>query len=582
LSAVARENIVDEIKSRCDIVDVIGQAVQLKKAGGSYKGLCPFHNEKTPSFVVSESKQMFYCFGCNAAGDVFEFVQRYYNLDFPEAMEKLALQCGVDTKDAYYKPSDKDELYEINRMAARFFYSSFSRPGNPGAEYMRERGVEQIILKKFGVGYADSEWDSLLKHFVGAGIDVKLLTSLGLVSESKGKHYDKFRDRVMFPIINASGKVIGFGGRALSGAEPKYLNSPESAVFLKKNNLFGLNLTKRDISKENRAVLVEGYMDVISLYQHGVRNTCASLGTALTENQAKLIKRYAASVVLSYDSDAAGQEAASRGADILYGEGVKVRVLSIPSEKDPDEFIKRNGKQEFLNIADKALPYAAYKLGAIRKRHDISDVEDRVDFIKEAVRFLKTLSPVEAETYIKIIAADTKISETAITLEFNGNNAGRGKPARDQAKPEQTEEKGGEPDILEKNLIRLSIISRDYYDRIKPFEHAFASRRGRELFKCVEDNYSHGGELDLKSLKDSLDEEGVKALDEVLENVVFAGKEEQVFIDCIKKVEYIDLVSREKDIVLKLSLADEVENAEQIGALTRELMDVQREIQMRK
>ena len=582
MSAIYKENVVDEIKSRCNIVDVIGQVVSLQKAGNHFKGLCPFHSEKTPSFVVSETKQNFYCFGCNASGDVLTFMERYYSLDFRETIEKLAEQLGIEVSGQSYGSSGKDELYEINRLAARFFYKSFLAPENPGLAYMLGRGIEQGILRKFGIGYADAAWDSLLNHFKNAGVDNKMLIHLGLVTESKGKLYDKFRDRVMFPIINTSGKVIGFGGRAIGDAEPKYLNSPESAVFLKKNNLFGLNLTRQDIGKMNAAILVEGYMDVISLYQHGVRNVSASLGTALTENQAKLLKRYTPNAILSYDADAAGKAAALRGIEILKSEGLKVKVLTVPSGKDPDDYVRQHGKQEFLNLAEKAAPYADYKLDVMQKKYDMSKPEGKVDFIKEAVAFLKTLGPVEAEMYIKVIAKNTKISEGAITLEYNEKSSEQAKARGGLLKQSSMPGEGKLPGVLERSLIKLMLASKAYFQKIKAYEHAFTSRLGSEILMAVERDYNEADELDIKKVADSLDENGVIILNDIIENVFFAGKEEQILADCIEKIERNDLINKEKDIVLKLSMADEVENIEQINKLARELLEVQKEIQNKK
>ena len=571
-------DVVDEIKSRCNIVDVIGQVVSFKKTGGNYKGLCPFHNEKTPSFVVSETKQIFSCFGCGASGDVLEFMQKYYNLDFRESVERLAGQYGIEIKDSYSKSADKNVLYEINRQAAKFFYKSFTEEGNPAFAYMRNRGIEPDILRKFGIGYADSEWDSLYRHFSETGTDLNMLAVLGLVSESKGKYFDKFRNRVMFPIINSAGKIVGFGGRALDDSTPKYLNSPESAVFLKKNNLFGINLTRQEISKGNRAILVEGYMDVISLYQHGVRNVAATLGTALTDNHAKLIKRYTPNVCLSYDSDEAGRAAALRGIDILYKEGLKPKVIEISSGKDPDDFIRENGRQEFMKITENALPYAGYRLNTIKKKHDISLAEGKIDFIKEAVAFLKTLTPVEAEMYIKIIAKDTKISENAINLEYTGSSKMKTYKTREQVNTTA----GKSQNTLERYLIRLIIASKDYFDRIRPYERAFESRQGYEIYKSVESGYNSSVELDIKSLAESLDEDCARYLQDIQENVFLAGKEEQILIDCVRNIEYGDLLAKESELIFKLSLADEESNAVQADKLTKELMEVQLEIQKKK
>ena len=287
---------------------------------------------------------------------------------------------------------------------------------------MAKRGLDAATLRKFGIGYADAEWDSLYQYFLSKGIDQKTLLELGLISNSKDRYYDKYRNRVIFPIINTRGKVIGFGGRILDDGTPKYLNSPESSIFLKKNNLYGLNLTRQDINKENYVILVEGYMDVISLYQHGIRNVSASLGTALTENQAAMLKRYTDNVILSYDADAAGQAAALRGLDILHRSGCKVKVLHVTDGKDPDEFIKKNGKDAFLKLVHDAMSFADYKIHILKQRLDMNTTDGSVEFLQETAKILRELSPVEADIYIKKIARETKISEGAIRLEINGNN----------------------------------------------------------------------------------------------------------------------------------------------------------------
>ena len=563
-------------------MDVIGQVVSLKRAGGNYKGLCPFHNEKTPSFVVSDTKQIFSCFGCNAAGDVLGFVEKYYNLDFPGAIEKLAADNGIEIEETHYKSSNKEELYEINREAARFFYKNFWNNNNPAFEYMSKRGINHDVLKKFGIGYADGEWKSLVEHFVSLGTDIKLLISLGLVAESKGSQYDKFRDRVIFPIINAAGKVIGFGGRAIAGGEPKYLNSPESSIFLKKNNLFGLNLTRQEISKENCGILVEGYMDVISLYQGGIRNVAASLGTALTASQAKLLKRLTQNAVLAYDADEAGKMAALRGGEILYNEGLKAKIIKIPSGKDPDDYITEHGKLKFLELAGKAVHYVSYKIEQIKANHEISETDGRLEFIKEAVSFLRSLSPATAEAYIKIIAKETGISESAIMMEYNNK---KGKTLERPVVRESLQDSNQAqklPDELERNLIKLAISSKGYFDKIERLKDVFNSKCGYEIYIAIKENYSNEKEFDIRKLIDSLDESCVKIFEDILENVLFSGKEEQAFEGCVKSIEINDLTRRYDEIAIKLSMADEVENAQQIEALTMELIEVQREMQEKK
>lgn len=571
----AGSNTVDEIKSRCNIVDVVGRVVPLKKAGSNYKGRCPFHNEKTPSFVVSETKQIFTCFGCGATGDVISFVQQYHQLDFMQAIEKLADEYGITIQKGFHKNEDKDAAYTINREAAKFFYRAFRERVNPGYEYMKGRGIEPEILNKFGIGYADEKWDSLFRHLTAMGYPKEKLVELGLISQSKGKYYDKFRDRVMFPIMNTNGKIIGFGGRVLGDGTPKYLNSQESSVFQKKNNLYGLNITRQEIHKEDQAILVEGYMDVISLYQNGVRNVSASLGTALTENQARLLKRYTDNVVLSYDADQAGVNAALRGLDILHREKIKVRVLHVSDGKDPDEFVKKNGKNAFMMLIKQALPYADYRLNLIREKCRLDTTEGRVDFLKRAADVLRNLSPVEADIYIKKLAEETKISEGAIRLEAIGNNSEKQSSQWVDHHPKNTDKLPSDITSLEKNMIKLMLHSSSYYPKILPYEKAaFTSPSGQNIYKSIKEIYEKHEELDIPRLMDMLDQEDVQALESIMKNVRLAGNEEQLFADCVNTMERNELMRKEQELIMRLSMAEE-ENEETITELTQELMEIQ-------
>lgn len=567
-------NTVDEIKSRCNIVDVIGQVVPLKRAGSNFKGRCPFHNEKTPSFVVSETKQIFTCFGCGATGDVFAFVQKYYQLDFMQAVEKLAKEYGIEVDRSFRKDEHKDEAYNINREAAKFFFKAFREKANPGYTYMINRGISHETLNKFGIGYADESWDSLYNHLTGMGFKKEKLLELGLISESKGKYYDKFRNRVMFPIMNTNGKVIGFGGRIIGDGNPKYLNSQESRVFLKKNNLYGLNITRQDIGKENQAILVEGYMDVISLYQSGIRNVSASLGTALTESQAKLLKRYTQNIVLSYDADQAGINAALRGIDILHKENCKVKVLHVTDGKDPDEFVKKNGKIAFKKLIDDALPYADYKLSILRKNIDIGKTEGRVEFLKKAAAVLRELSPVEADIYIRKLAQETKISEGAIRLEVNGNNENK-VPERKNADSHESET-SNDVSMLEKNIIKLAILNSDYYREFITYKDiVFKSGSGHKIFNSIGDVFTDGEDIDIKKLADQLESQDGAVLSDIMENVQIPD-DRQLFRDCIDSIKSKELVKKEKELIMRLSMADEEENFDSIRELTEELMKIQK------
>ena len=573
---------IEDLKNQINIVDVVGRVVALKRAGSNFKGVCPFHNEKTPSFVVSEQKQIFTCFGCGATGDSIAFVERYYNLDFNEAIEKLASEYGIAIKRNNFG-EDREKYYEINRAAARFFYKAFTEAKNPGYTYMKNRGLDDATLKKFGIGYADDKWDSLYNFFKAQGVDETLLLELGLISESKGKYYDKFRNRVMFPIINTSGKVIGFGGRAIGDGTPKYLNSPENKVFQKKNNLYALNTTKQDIGKEGTAIMVEGYMDVISLYQGGVRNAIASLGTALTENQAKLIKRYTRNVILSYDADGAGQNAAMRGIEILSKEGCKVRVLHVTDGKDPDEFIKKNGRDAFLTLMDHALPYIDYKLNYAKKGIDLETEEGKIDYMKEAARILSELSPVEAEVYIKKLAKDLHIAEGAIKMEILGNtnhvpknkySVSKVHSSYQQDQETQTEELTA----LEASILKTLFINPCFTEKLLEYNEVITSPLGRKLLDTIFELYGLNGDFHLEQVMDRLEPEESEVVSGILENIVICGNEEQVFMDCIHTWQRNQLLAKEQDLITRLSLADEDNNLDSIKELTIALMEVQKEI----
>ena len=566
---------IENLKNQINIVDVIGRCVPLKRAGSNYKGVCPFHNEKTPSFVVSEQKQIFTCFGCGATGDVIEFVRRFYNLDFSEAIEKLAGEYGIALEKREY--NDNRELYyQVNRLTANFFYKAFTETANKGYPYMKRRGISPAILKKFGIGYADEKWDSLYQYLKSQGVDTKIMVELGLVSESKGKYYDKFRNRVMFPIINTSGKVIGFGGRAINPDDnPKYLNSPESKIFQKKNNLYGLNISRQNVGKDGYIILVEGYMDAIALYQAGVTNVAASLGTALTENQARLIKRYTRNVVLSYDADNAGRAAALRGLDILKAEDCKVRVLHVTDGKDPDEYIKKNGKDAFLKLLDGALPYAEYKLEAAKTGFDLSKDEDRIDYIKAATDVIRSLRPVEQEIYIEKTAKALKVSESAIRMELMGQAPQEG-PRFTHAKEE---EKSFLVEIqpLEKTLLKVLFTNESFIPKVKSWEDVFQSDFGTKIYDMLKSDYEECHTVDAKRIMDMLSREGSAQLSEILEKVVLGGNEEQVFEECRKTWQDQQLEEEEKRLITLLSMADEEDNQGKIRELTDQLMKVQKD-----
>lgn len=570
---------IENLKNQIDIIDVVGQVVPLKRSGANFKGLCPFHNEKTPSFFVSESRQYYTCFGCGASGDVISFVQKYYNMEFVEAVERLADQYGIEMKKTGYQ-EDRSEYYEINRLAARFFYNAFTSRANSGYSYMKNRGISPNIMKKFGIGYADGEWDSLYRYLKSKGVDEKKMLELGLVSEGKGKCYDRFRDRVMFPIINTSGKVIGFGGRAIRPDDnPKYLNSPESRVFQKKNNLYALNTAKQDAGREGYIILVEGYMDVISLYQSGIHNTAASLGTALTENQAKLLHRYVKDVVLSYDADKAGRAAALRGIEILRNENCRVRVLHVTDGKDPDEYVKKNGKDAFLKLIDTALPYGDYKLESAKIGYDLSSDQDRIEYMKKAVDIISGMSPIEQEVYKQKVSRELNIAEAALDRELAARRSDvepQQKRARTHTEEEEEEQILLSP--IERTLLVLAASDNQYISRVSGHPELIPSGLSRHVMEYLQPFAGSDEPVDQRKLLEALTEAEAQALRQAFSEVLLGVDHEGVFRDCVERGREEALNRREKEILMRLSMADEEgSHDEMIRNLTNELMKIQKE-----
>ncbi|KZL93901.1 DNA primase [Clostridium magnum] len=409
------EDVIQKVKEANDIVDIISESVKLKRAGRNYSGLCPFHHEKTPSFSVSQDKQIYKCFGCGEAGNVITFVMKTRNLTFPEALKLLADKANIDLEldnDRENKDSF-EKLYKLNVAAARYFFKSLQENDN-AKRYLLNRGITESTIRKFGLGFSLNSWDGIFKHLISKGYtELDMLTGGLIIKSQKGSCYDRFRNRIIFPVFDYRGKVIGFGGRVLDDSKPKYLNSPETTLFKKGINLYGLNFAIK--SNNSRAlIIVEGYMDCISLHQQGITNAVASLGTALTINQAKLIKRYADKVIISYDADSAGQMATMRGLEILKQVGLEVRVLTVPQGKDPDEFVRNNGREAFLKLIDEALTLTDYKIKVIRESSNLNNSNDVIKYAEKALKVIADLDPIETEIYVKKISEETKIRDQAL------------------------------------------------------------------------------------------------------------------------------------------------------------------------
>lgn len=406
------EDVVEEVRMKNDIVDVISGYVKLQKKGSNYFGLCPFHNEKSPSFSVSPSKQMYYCFGCGAGGNVITFVMEYENYSFMEALQMLADRAGVALPKQEYSKEAKEAadlrtaLLEINRMAANYYYFQLTNPqGEVGYRYLRDRQLTDDTIRHFGLGFANKTSDDLYRYLRAKGYDDKILKETGLVTiEERGAH-DKFWNRVMFPIMDVNNRVIGFGGRVMGAGEPKYLNSPETKLFDKSRNLYGLNYAR--LSREKYILICEGYMDVIAMHQAGFTNAVASLGTAFTTQHAALLKRYTDKVVLTYDSDGAGTKAALRAIPILRDVGMSIRVLNMQPHKDPDEFIKNMGAEAFRERIEQARNSFLFEIDVLKRNYEMDDPEQKTGFYNQVAKKLCEFpEALERENYLEAVSRE--------------------------------------------------------------------------------------------------------------------------------------------------------------------------------
>lgn len=466
---------VEEVRSRTDIVGLISSCINLKKQGANYVGLCPFHNEKTPSFSVSPAKQMYYCFGCGAGGNVFTFAMEYDNLTFPEAVQMLAKRSGIvlpeadESEEARKQDSIRKRVLDIQNDAGVFYYSVLkSDKDKAGYNYFKGRGLTDDTIRKFGLGYSGKS-GGLYRYLKGRGYSDNELNMSGLFTfdERKGAR-DKFWNRVMFPIMDVNNRVIAFGGRVMGDALPKYLNSPETVIFDKSRNLYGLNYARR--TRNRYFILCEGYMDVITLHQAGFECACASLGTALTGLQASLIKRYVNQVIISYDSDSAGVKASLRAIPILKNAGLSVKVLDMSPYKDPDEFIKNLGVEEYRNRIDNAQNSFYFEISVLEKNYDFSDPEQKTEFYNEAARKLLVFEDeLERNNYTEAIAARYNIrfeQLKKLVLKQSANIAGV--PVTIRTRSERRDDKKDDG-IGQAQALLLSLIANEPYiiDRLK-------------------------------------------------------------------------------------------------------------------
>lgn len=418
------DELLDEIKSKNDIVDIVSQYVVLKRAGRNYMGLCPFHKEKSGSFCVSPDKQIFHCFGCGVGGNVFHFISKIENLNFKESVEMLANRAGVELPVSGNFEDDKlaklkSRVYEVNKCAAEFYHENLYKPtAKPGQEYVKKRHLDNKTLKAFKIGYS-GRFNELYTELKSKGFTEEEILASCLVNKNPdGKFIDRFRNRLMFPIFDTHERVIAFGGRVLDDRKPKYINSPEDIVYSKGRHLFAFNIARKYNSKT--IIMVEGYMDAVSLHQRGIHNAVASLGTALTEAQGRLLRRSCEKVIIGYDADGAGQAATLRGLEILQNLGCDIRILQIEGAKDPDEFVVKYGPERFQMYVNKAISLVEFKVKMLKKSLDLDNVNDKIKFLNEVAKIVaKVENSMEREVYVDKISLEYKVSKDAIYAEIN-------------------------------------------------------------------------------------------------------------------------------------------------------------------
>ena len=547
------ESFLTELAERNDIAEVVGSYVRLgKRSGSNMFGLCPFHNEKTPSFSVSPDKQIYHCFGCGKGGGVINFIMEIEGLSFPEAVEFLAKRAGMTIPD---QEDDKEgqkrkRMYALNRDAARFFYDQISTPaGKKARDYMDRRAISPTVAKNFGLGFAPDTWDSLRNAMKAKGYTDFELLDADLVRRGKsGGFYDTFRNRLVFPVIDVRGNVIGFSGRILGDGEPKYLNSKDTFVFTKGKNLYGLNLAKK--SKAGYILLVEGNVDVVSLHQAGFDSAIASLGTSLTPEQARLISRYTNEVIIAYDSDGAGLKASQRAIDILSKLDVKVKVLRMQGAKDPDEYIKSMGAGAFRNLIEKSESQIDYRLANIESKYNLSVPEQKVDFLREASRLVAGFpGEVERQVYSLRIAQLAGVSGDVVAKEVERQrrqlvNRARKDDFREQTKAAQSAQpadRGLRYENLvsataEEGVIRLLYLEPALYTKILLSESDFTSPALGHIFSVLFSKAQNHSPISVSSIGELLPPEEMNLLISLLQKPEILSNSESALADYLTRI----------------------------------------------
>ena len=583
------EELIEEIRSSNDIVDVISKYVTLKRSGRNFFGLCPFHKEKSPSFAVSPDKQIFHCFGCGVGGNVIHFISKIEGLDFKDTLELLANRVNIELPTLDNLEDDKtarlkSKVYEINKIAAEFYHENLYKPASKTAqEYIKKRKLDNRTLKAFLIGYAGNFNELYLLLKQKGYTEEEMLASSLVKRTENGGYMDSFRKRLMFPIQDVRERVIAFGGRVLDDSKPKYINSPENIVYSKGRNLFGLNVAKKHDTR--KIIIVEGYMDAISLYQRGITNVVASLGTAMTEAQGRLLRRYSEQVILGYDADGAGQAAILRGMEILQNLGCDIRVLQIEGAKDPDEYVLKYGPERFQKCVDNAISLVEFKVKVLLKELNIENTNDKIKFLNEIAKILaKVTNQMEREIYVDKIAKEYKISKEAIYAEVNKlmykDNQGSKKLEKKVVTmvPKEKKENSVSEAVLKRENLVIYLLINEYskcYEKIKNLITLdyIQDDTNKQILKKMYEEFEKGNSNTSQLLDWFQDEKVISHITEIMAGDFEITDVNKAIDDLISIYEKEKLISRRNEILKKLESVSEA-GSEEVKELEKELNDI--------
>jgi DNA primase len=572
------EEVIEDIRNRTDLVDVISDYVLLKKSGENYKALCPFHIEKTPSFIVNPRKGIFHCFGCGVGGNIYSFLMKVEKMEFVDAVKHLANRCGIAIPEVQSSKQiqEREILYKINELASNFYTQLlFSQEGKNALDYFKKRKFNIDTIKKFKLGYAPDSWDRLLNFLISKDYSQEKIQEAGLILPREGGgYYDRFRNRVIFPIINPFNKIVGFGGRVLDDSLPKYINSPESPIYHKSNILYGLNLAKENIRKTNNAIIVEGYTDVILLHQAGFENVVATSGTAFTQEQVRLLKRYCEEVIVLFDPDTAGIAATLRGLELLMEQEMKVKVVSLPSKLDPADFLIQCGQEQFLHCIQNAQGLLDYRFNQCIATADINTTSRKIKALEDITpTILKIKNPIQRQDFIKRVAEKLQIDEGILLSELKKGSKSLISTSEYVAKQEEG------LSLAEKGLIKFMLQDEPtallISQKISPED--LSNIQCQQIFKAITDLLVQKKSITPEKIIDLIDDDAKNLITSLLLQKDFGVEKEILIKEYIKKIK--ENIFNKKKIEIQKKIAElKEEEVDKLLNLQRQYQELDREI----